>query len=374
MENKPWGVLEGVRPTKLARNIMKKGVDRAFVSEALQDEYGVRKDKADIVARVIKHQTCIIRNEGLVNLYINIPICPSRCAYCTFISAEYKAVKDIVQDYVDALVYEIRAVKKIIANKPYVVRSIYVGGGTPTVLSEEQLEQILSELSYPVTEFTVECGRPDTITDSKLEVLKRNGVTRICINPQTFSQKTLRKIGRTNNTRDVINAYMLAMKHDFKVNMDIIAGLEGETLRIFKNNIKTLLELSPNNITVHTLSIKKNSQLDGQNIQNDEVEKMVDYAYDALSKDGYKPYYLYRQKHQLGGLENIGYCKMGDQCIYNIDSIEETCSIMGCGANAMSKRIDFLNETIERSKNYKFLHDYIKNIDEEIKKKLILFK
>ena len=374
MSDKPWGLLDGVRPTKLARNLIKKGVDPVFVSEALQNNYEVSKKKADIVARVIKHQTCIIRNEGLVNLYINIPICPSRCSYCTFISAEYKAVSNIIQEYVDALITEIRAVKKIIANKPYVVRSIYVGGGTPTVLSEQQLEQILQELSYPVTEFTVECGRPDTITEGKLKVLKRNGVTRICINPQTFSQRTLRKIGRNNTTKDVINAYMLAMKYDFKVNMDLIAGFEGETLRIFKNNIKTILELAPNNITVHTLSIKKNSALDGQDIKNEEVEKMIDYAYETLSNEGYKPYYLYRQKHQLGGLENIGYCQKGDQCMYNIDSIEETCSIIACGANAMSKKVDFLTEKIERVKNYKFLHDYINNIDEEIKKKMLIFK
>ena len=374
MPKEPWGVLQGVRPTKLARNLIKKGVDPVFVSEALQNDYEVSKQKADIVARVLKHQTCIIRNESLVNLYINIPICPSRCSYCTFISAEYKAVESLIQDYVDALITEIRAVKKIIANKPYVVRSIYVGGGTPTVLNEEQLDQILQELSYPVTEFTVECGRPDTITESKLQVLKRNGVTRICINPQTFSQRTLRKIGRSNSTKDVINAYMLALKYDFKVNMDLIAGFEGETLRIFKNNIKTLLELSPNNVTIHTLAVKKNSEIMGQDIQNPEVESMVDYAYNTLSDEGYKPYYLYRQKHQLGGLENIGYCKKGDQCMYNIDSIEETCSIIDCGANAMSKRVYFLDEKIERVKNYKFIHDYINNIDEEIKKKLLMFK
>lgn len=374
MPKEPWGVLQGVRPTKLARNLIKKGVDPVFVSEALQNDYEVSKQKADIVARVLKHQTCIIRNESLVNLYINIPICPSRCSYCTFISAEYKAVESLIQDYVDALITEIRAVKKIIANKPYVVRSIYVGGGTPTVLNEEQLDQILQELSYPVTEFTVECGRPDTITESKLQVLKRNGVTRICINPQTFSQRTLRKIGRSNSTKDVINAYMLALKYDFKVNMDLIAGFEGETLRIFKNNIKTLLELSPNNVTIHTLAVKKNSEIMGQDIQNLEVESMVDYAYNTLSEEGYKPYYLYRQKHQLGGLENIGYCKKGDQCMYNIDSIEETCSIIACGANAMSKRVYFLDEKIERVKNYKFIHDYINNIDEEIKKKLLMFK
>ena len=374
MSKEPWGVLQGVRPTKLARNLIKKGVDPVFVSEALQNDYEVSKQKADIVARVLKHQTCIIRNESLVNLYINIPICPSRCSYCTFISAEYKAVESLIQDYVDALITEIRAVKKIIANKPYVVRSIYVGGGTPTVLNEEQLDQILQELSYPVTEFTVECGRPDTITESKLQVLKRNGVTRICINPQTFSQRTLRKIGRSNSTKDVINAYMLALKYDFKVNMDLIAGFEGETLRIFKNNIKTLLELSPNNVTIHTLAVKKNSEIMGQDIQNPEVESMVDYAYNTLSEEGYKPYYLYRQKHQLGGLENIGYCKKGDQCMYNIDSIEETCSIIACGANAMSKRVYFLDEKIERVKNYKFIHDYINNIDEEIKKKLLMFK
>ncbi|MDD4816258.1 MAG: coproporphyrinogen dehydrogenase HemZ [Clostridia bacterium] len=372
--NLPWGTLTGVRPTKLAYKLISQGLDPAFLTESLMQNYGIRLDKANLVARILKNQKCIIRNDNLVNLYINIPICPSRCVYCSFISSEIGKVKPILPTYLDCLIKEIRAMKNLIAKKPYVVRTIYIGGGTPTVLEPNELDLLLQEIGYSVNEFTVECGRADTITKEKLEVLKKYGVTRISINPQTFSQKTLKTIGRKHTIADVLNAYKLALGFGFKVNMDLIAGLQGETLRTFKNTIKTVLELSPENITVHTLSIKKGSLLQAQEIENSEVEKMIDFAYEALTKDEYKPYYMYRQKHQLGGLENVGYCKENEQCIFNIDSMEETCSIIACGANAISKKVLSFDNTIFRSANVKFIEDYITRIDEIIKNKLDLFK
>lgn len=373
-ELKPWGVLTGVRPTKKARKIISEGLDPAFLFETLTKEYKIRSDKAKLVVRVLKNQKCIIRNDNLINLYINIPVCPSRCNYCSFISSELSCVENILPIYLDCLIKEIRAVKKIISNKPYVVRTIYIGGGTPTVLTPEQLEMLLSELNYPVSEFTVECGRPDTITREKLEVLKKYGVSRISINPQTFSQKTLKTIGRKHTIADILTAYSLALQMGFIVNMDLIAGFENESLRTFKNSIKTILELSPDNITMHTLSIKRGSQIQDKEIENPDIEKMIDFAYSSLTAENYKPYYLYRQKHQLGGLENIGYCKEGKQCLFNVDSMEETCSIIACGANAISKRVFTIDGKIERTANAKFLQDYIDKIDEEIKNKIILFK
>ena len=373
-KNSPWGALTGVRPTKLAYKLLSVGLDPAFLTESLIKNYGIRQDKANLIARIIKNQKCIIRNDNLVDLYINIPICPSRCAYCSFISSEIAKVKPILPKFLDCLIKEIRAMKKVIAQKPYVVRTIYIGGGTPTVLEPSELELLLQEIGYPVNEFTVECGRADTITREKLEVLKRFGVTRISINPQTFSQRTLKKIGRKHTTADVVNAYKLALEFGFKVNMDLIAGLEGESLRTFKNSIKTVLELSPENITVHTLSIKRGSMLQGQEIENAEVEKMIDFAYQKLTEDEYKPYYLYRQKNQLGGLENVGYCKENEQCIFNIDSMEETCSIIACGANAISKRVLSLDNKIFRCANVKFIEDYITRINEMINNKINLFK
>ena len=370
----PWGCLTGVRPTKLARELIEEGVDPDFIEETLYKNFMVNSGKAHLVSRILKNQRSIIRNENLIDLYINIPVCPTRCSYCSFISSELSAVSAIMPQYLECLIKEINAVKKIIANKPYVVRTIYIGGGTPSVLNANELNLLLTELNYPVSEFTVECGRPDTIDENKLKVLKSHGVTRISINPQTFSPKTLKLIGRKHKTDDILTAYALAMKLGFRVNMDLIAGLPNESFRTFKKNIDTILELSPDNITIHTLSIKRGSILAGQMPENTEISKMVDYAYDKLSKDEYRPYYMYRQKNQLGGLENVGYCKESTACIFNIDSIEETCSIIACGANAISKRIYHDENRIERQANVKFLQDYIKRIDEMIYNKKILFK
>lgn len=370
---KPWGVFGDNRPTKLARKLISEGLDPAFLFETLTKEYKIRGDKAKLLIRVLKNQKCIIRNDNLINLYINIPVCPSRCSYCSYISSEFACVEKIFPTYLNCLIQEIKSVKKIISNKPYVVRTIYIGGGTPTVLTVEQLEMLLSELNYPVSEFTVECGRPDTITREKLEVLKRYGVTRISINPQTFSQKTLKTIGRKHTISDVLTAYSLALQMGFIVNMDLIAGLEGESLRTFKNSVKTMLELSPDNVSIHTLS-KKCVEDNTESIDNLEIDKMIDFAYSSLTAENYKPYYLYFSNRQLSGLENIGYCKEGKQCLFNVDSMEETCSIIACGANAISKRVFTIDEKVEKVSSEKYLQAYIDNIDEEIKKKIILFK
>ena len=372
----PWGSLTGVRPCKFVREMVERGeVKEHLIPEMLMKEYYVEEDKARLVLDILRNQKCIIKNDKLVDLFINIPICPTRCNYCSFISNELCKVADKVDTYLDCLLKELRAVKKLIADKSYVIRTIYIGGGTPTVLTNLQLERLLSEINYPVTEFTVECGRADTITREKLEILKRYNVSRISINPQTFCESTLKRIGRKQTNKQILEAYMMAMEYDFVVNMDIIAGLPGEKFGIFKRTINTLLELSPQNITVHTLTYKNGTDLKDDNSQvfEKEVPKMVDYAEKTLIENDYKPYYIYRQKNQIGGLENVGYYRDGNVCIFNIDSMEDVSSVIGIGAGAISKRVFNLENRIEREPNCKFITDYIDRIDEMIAKKLKFF-
>lgn len=372
----PWGSLTGVRPCKFMREMVERGeIKEHIVSEVMMKEYFVQEDKAKLVFEIMKNQKCIIKNDKLVDLFINIPICPTRCNYCSFISNELCKVVDKVDKYLDCLLKELKAVKKLIADKSYIVRTIYIGGGTPTVLTCEQLERLLSEINYPVSEFTVECGRADTITREKLEILKRHNVNRISINPQTFCESTLKRIGRKQTNKQIFEAYMMAMEYDFVVNMDMIAGLPGEKLGIFKRSINTLLELSPENITVHTLTIKNGAPLkdDKSSVFERDVPKMVDYAEKTLQENGYKPYYIYRQKNQIGGLENVGYFRDGHVCIFNIDSMEDVSSVIGVGAGAISKRVFNLENRLEREPNCKFITDYIDRIDEMVEKKIKFF-
>lgn len=373
----PWGCLTGVRPTRVAYDLLDEGTDISILKETLEKEFFVSSQKAKLVYETIKNQKSIIKNEHLVSLYINIPICPSRCSYCSFISSSLEASKDILPKYLEALIEEIRQTKKMLYDKAYVVRTIYIGGGTPSVLSAGELDMLLSELNYPVSEFTVECGRSDTINEEKLLVLKKHGVTRICINPQTFVQKTLKAIGRTHTNEQVFGAYMLAVKYGFVINMDFIAGLTGETLTNFKKTMNIAMELSPQNITVHTLFLKNKTELEGKDelLENADntTQKMIDYSYDILSKNGYKPYYLYRQKNQLEGLENVGYAQEGKVCLFNIDTMEETLGVVACGANGISKRVRGKNQVITRFQNPKTLIEYIQKIDEICEKKRQLF-
>ena len=374
----PWGSLTGIRPTKLARDLIESGeVKEYLIAEYLEKEFRVSTKKAELTAKILKNQKGIIRNDNLVDLYVNIPICPSRCHYCSFISNELERVKDKVETYIDCLIKEIHAVKKIISKKAYVIRNIYIGGGTPTVLTDVQLDRLLSEITFPVNEFTVECGRPDTITREKFDVLKKHNVTRISINPQTFCDATLKRIGRNHKVSDVLDAYALAIEYGFCVNMDIIAGLPGENKATITKTINSVLELCPDNLTFHTLSVKNGAMLRWQefkSLSNEELEKCIQDAEDKIMKNGYSPYYLYRQKNQLGGLENVGFFRDDKICMFNIDSMEETSSIIAVGANAASKRIFNFENRIERSFNVKFIDDYIRQIDEMIKRKEEFFK
>ncbi len=372
----PWGSLTGIRPTKFARDMIESGeIKEHLLAETLEKDYRVSKEKAKLTASILKNQKCIIRNDSLVDLYINIPICPTRCLYCSFISNELARVQDKVETYIDCVIKELKAVREIAVKRPYMIRNIYIGGGTPSVLTAQQLDILLNEINFSCDEFTVECGRPDTITEDKLDVLKKHKVTRISINPQTFCEATLKRIGRKHKNADVLSAYSLALQKGFIVNMDLIAGLPGEKFATFKRTMNTALELYPDNITVHTLSIKNGALLKDNmsEVSDKDVEKMVDYSQKVLAENGYKPYYMYRQKHQLKGLENVGYFRDDSICVFNIDSMEETNSVIAVGAGAMSKRVFNLENRIERLHNVKFIEDYINRIDEMIEKKKSFF-
>ena len=372
----PWGSLTGIRPTKLTYELIKEcDGDYMKAYNMLIDKFGVSIEKAQIVKEIIKNQQFVIKNDNLVDLYVNIPFCPSKCYYCSFISLPIDKCREKLEPYLIALKKEIIETKKLIEKKNYIVKSIYIGGGTPTILDASQLDDLLETIGYNVSEFTVECGRPDTLGKEKLDVLIKHGVTRISINPQTFCNKTLKEIGRTHTSQDIINAYKLAINYDFSINMDLIAGLSNENLATFKKSVNKAIDCAPDNITIHTLSVKRGSTLkeSGDETQSGNiVRQMVDYSYKKLTENGYKPYYLYKQKNMIGNLENIGYFR-DKPSIFNIDSMEEFASVIACGANAISKRYYSLDNKIERFANLKNIDEYINRIDEMITKKAELF-
>ena len=374
----PYGALTGIRPVKFCYDLFKKGLNKTSIKNFLIKNYYVSTEKADLIIDIIINQSNLNLNDKLVDFYINIPFCTSRCNYCSFISMETSKAGKMLDEYVDKLIYEIEETKKMLNKNFYIVKSVYIGGGTPTSLNEKQLERILQSVSFDVKEFTVEAGRPDTITKEKLDVLQKYGVTRISINPQTFNDKVLKTIGRKHTAMDALNAYKLARNYKFDINMDLIMGLSGDTIKSFTDTMETAIYLNPENITVHTLSLKRASSLKETNVNifknETKVSKMSKIATKLLKEAGYKPYYLYRQKNMVAGLENVGYYKDNKICYFNIDSMDELSSIVACGANAISKRIFSLTNRIEREANVKDIKEYITRTDEMLEKKKALFE
>lgn len=366
----PWGALTGIRPTKLAYQQIEKDGD---FTEFFIDTMKVSGEKTSLIKSVLNSQKGIYeKNDNNTDFFAFVPFCPSRCKYCSFISADIKSALKYVDEYVDTLVDEINYSAKFVKN----LRSIYIGGGTPVALSDDKLSKVLDAIDKINTgvEYTVEAGRPDAITESNLKLLKEHKVTRICINPQTFNDKTLVRLGRNHTAKDVIDKYQLA-KGMFDINMDLIAGLEGETFEDFKFSLDKAISLSPENITVHTLCIKRGSYLaeSEDRLSGVEVNRMVEYAHQALNEAGYNPYYLYRQKYMAGNLENVGYAKPGKACVYNVDIMEEISSNVACGANAISKRVFGGGERIERVASPKDVPTYINKIETIKKEKSELF-
>ena len=366
----PWGALTGIRPTKLAyQQIAKTGEFTEFFTDVMK----VSAEKTALTQSVISAQKGIYsQDDNNTDFFVFIPFCPSRCKYCSFISADIKSAEKYVDAYVDALIDEINYSKQFVKK----LRSIYIGGGTPVALSNEHLERVLCAIDSINTgvEYTVEAGRPDAITKENLSILKKHNVTRICINPQTFNDKTLKLLGRNHTQEQVVEKFKLA-QGEFDINMDLIAGLEGESFEDFKHSLDTAISLSPDNITVHTLCIKKGSRLaeTEERLSGALVNDMVEYANKALSENGYNPYYLYRQKYMAGNLENVGYAKPNKACVYNIDVMEEIAQNVSCGANAISKRVYNGGERIERQASPKDVVTYLEKLEQIKEKKAKLF-
>ncbi len=371
-----WGSLTGIRPTKLAYELKKEGQENTL--EAFEQIFKVPYKKAKLVDDILQNQKGLINmsDDKYADFYINIPFCVSRCSYCSFVSGDISKQKHFIEPYIKALCHEIDETKKMVKEGGFKIRHLYIGGGTPTSFSAQDLEKILSHIDFEVDEFTVEAGRPDTITQEKLEVFKKAGVNRISINPQTFEQKTLDLINRRHTITDIYVKFDLARQFGFEINMDLIAGLPGETFDNFKNSIDSAVSLMPENITVHTLALKSGSQMKEESKVSDnenEIEKMLDYASEKVASAGFAPYYMYRQKYVIGNFENVGYCLPDKQCKYNIDMMEEVANIFACGANAISKRVFLSQNRIERAPNVKDFTNYIERIDEMIDRKKRLF-
>ncbi len=366
----PWGALTGIRPTKLAYSEIKAGRD----FKPLFEKLCVDDENAELIARVIRAQRGLYE-EGGTHLYVSLPFCPTKCDYCSFVTAPIERTKGYVDSYIEALKKELESVKPYLKN----LQSIYVGGGTPFVLDESQLTRIyaaINEVCDIKCEYTVEAGRPDVFTEEKLALSQKFGVNRICVNPQSFRDQTLRAIGRKHTEEDTVRAFEMSRKFDFDINLDLIAGLADETPEDFENSLNRAVALSPENITVHTLSLKSGAKLKERvaALDIDGIDQMIALSRKLLTAAGYEPYYLYRQKYQAGGLENVGWSKKGKACLYNIGVMEERGSVVAVGANAISKRIFSETDRIERYSSPKDIPSYINKVDEIILKRAELFK
>ena len=376
IEKPVWGALTGIRPGKLLSNLLETGMsDRAGLSKFLRDNY-VSPERALLCLHTAHAGLNCAKSleKKDVCLYVGIPFCPTRCSYCSFVSQSTQKSMKMIPQFLNALYLEIEATANVVHDAGLRIVSVYMGGGTPTTLSAQQLDELCEKLETSfelnaVREYTVEAGRPDTITKEKLEALKRHGVTRVSVNPQTMEDAVLEAIGRKHTARDVINALEIVRSvGGFVVNMDLIAGLPLDTPESFKKTLNTVLGLSPENITVHTLALKKGSDILLGNTPRpsaEDVHKMIDFANSLLYSENFEPYYLYRQKYMSGGFENVGWQLGSTENIYNICIMEELCSIISIGGGASTK-LCVGNGRIERIFNPKYPTEYIESIDKII--------
>lgn len=378
----PWGILTGIRPSKIATKLLLSGMDEPSAVEYFVREYGADTAKAQLAVSVAGAELPIRASmyEDGVSIYIGIPFCPTRCLYCSFVTCGTRQATKLIPSYTEMLMREISHTAQIIKDSGKRVETLYIGGGTPTTLEADMLDKLISHIYKEFDlgdcrEFTVEAGRPDTVTREKLEILKKHGVTRISINPQTMNEETLKLIGRAHTPDQIREAYALARECGFdNINMDVIAGLPGETVEMFKKTLAEVEKLSPENTTVHVMSIKRSSRLheyleDYQLPKGETVSLMVDFAYEFLRDRGKHPYYMYRQKNQLGNLENVGYAKDGFDSLYNVYIMEEIQSIISLGCGGVTKTVDRTIDKIERIFNVKEPKDYIERIDEMLERK-----
>lgn len=376
----PWGNLTGIRPTKIAMTMMEQGKSDEEIKAFLREEHFVSEEKIELGMEIAKRESEILSRlhyEDGYSLYIGIPFCPTTCLYCSFTSFPISVWKNRVADYLTALERELEAVARMYEGR--ILDTVYIGGGTPSSLSAEELDRLLTKLKVTfdfrtVQEFTVEAGRADSITEEKLRVLYRHDVTRISVNPQTMKQETLQLIGRRHTVEQVIEAFRMAREIGFtNINMDIILGLPEETKEDVVHTIEAIKELDPDSLTVHSLAVKRASKLgkwieeNGITAYNNTDETMKIAAQGAKDMD-MVPYYLYRQKNMSGNFENVGYSKEDKYGIYNILIMEEKQTIVACGAGTITKRV-YPDGRIERCDNVKDVGLYIEKIEEMIERK-----
>ena len=376
----PWGALTGIRPTRLIYQQMERGKSLEDALNWLQDSFDVTPAKVQLLREIIGVQQelpAVRPNE--VELYVGIPFCITRCTYCSFSSGEIGNGK-LAVPYVDALLTEIDAAKRLLEQHGLAVSTVYMGGGTPTALPAPQLARVLKAI-HPLAagrEFTVEAGRPDTIDREKLELFLDNAVTRISINPQTFHDVTLERIGRRHTSAQTVEAYRLARSMGFDdINMDLIAGLPGEDEAMFRETLDRISELRPDSVTVHSLAIKHSSAMHLYEVPLPDGEmtaRMLDEANACVHMMGLRPYYLYRQKYMAGALENAAYARPGAECLYNVRMMEETGHVLALGAGAISKRVAPSGGKIVRAPNVGNIEEYIRRVDEMCGRKAQLWQ
>ena len=376
-----WGILTGVRPAKLfSRLSAAYGDTKAaewFKNALMADESKISLCRETVASE--KRITELSLPDSF-SLYISVPFCPSRCSYCSFVSHSVEQAKGLIPQYVNLLTEEIRKTAEISSSLCLRLETVYIGGGTPTSLTAGQLSAVMSavaenfDLSH-LREYTVEAGRPDTVTEDKLKAIKALGATRISINPQTMNDNVLARIGRLHTAEDTVKAFLLARECGFdNINTDLIAGLPGDDFESFKDTVSRVLQLEPESVTVHSLAMKRASTL---NINGEfpetqagkTADMMVEYARKTLTEAGIFPYYMYRQSKTVGNLENVGYSKKGSECLYNVFTMDETHSVLACGASAVTKLREPNGDYIERIFNYKYPYEYISRFGEILAKK-----
>lgn len=376
-----WGILTGVRPAKLYLRYCKE-YGEEYAENFFKNKFLVSDKKLELCKKTVKSEEDIISlsEDDSFSLYLSVPFCPTRCSYCSFVSHSIEKAKDIIPQYVDLLCRELEITSQIAKKLNLRLETIYMGGGTPTTLSAQQLNRVLTTVREnfdmsSVREFTVEAGRPDTIDVDKLTAIKQNGVTRISINPQTMNDSVLECIGRKHTANDTVKAFKLAREVGFdNINMDLIAGLPSDDIDSFKATISEILRLEPESVTVHSLSMKRASTLNTTG-QHEEIKmgavaaQMVDYAQNTLTSNEILPYYMYRQSKTVGNLENVGYAKRGYEGLYNVYIMDETHTILACGASAVTKLKDKESKNIKRIFNYKYPYEYINGFQELISRK-----
>ncbi|MEA5050945.1 MAG: coproporphyrinogen dehydrogenase HemZ [Oscillospiraceae bacterium] len=369
----PWGVMTGIRPAKFVGAMLRQGMRDTDILWRLETRCRVSADKAALCLETAKTSEAVaaLNTPRSFSLYAAIPFCPTRCAYCSFVSKSVERDKSLIAPYVDALCGELALVGGEAARLGLRLESVYIGGGTPTTLSAPQLEQLTRAIadSFDLSaarEYSVEAGRPDTIDADKLDVLRRAGVTRLSINPQTANDEVLRALGRRHTAADIERSFRLAREAGFdNINADLIAGLPGDTLESFAHTLSWLRTLGPENVTVHALTLKRASRLneDGTAASPD-AAAMVDLAGRELPAWGLRPYYMYKQKGTVDNLENTGYALPGKECLYNVYIMDELHTILACGAGAVTKLVDQRGGLIRRIFNYKYPAEYLAGCEE----------